>query len=56
MVIVGGSGLSGTALIYKLVTCTKVSHIYVVVRGGDECVPTLVLLYRSNHHAKDNPQ
>lgn len=37
IVIVGGSGLSGTALIYKLVTCTKISHIY-VVRGGEEYV------------------
>ena len=38
ILILGGSGLAGTALIYKLVTCTKVAQIYVLIRGGEEYV------------------
>jgi len=51
IVIVGESGLSGTALTYKLVTCTKVSHIYIVVRGGEECVPISLIVRTNMHHA-----
>ncbi|KAF8417516.1 male sterility protein-domain-containing protein [Tirmania nivea] len=36
LLIVGGSGLVGTAICWKLVTSTNVKQIYVLVRGGEE--------------------
>ncbi|KAF8441116.1 male sterility protein-domain-containing protein [Terfezia claveryi] len=36
VLVIGGSGFLGTAICWKLVTCTKVKQIYVLVRGGEE--------------------
>ena len=38
LLVVGGSGLVGTAICWKLVSCTKVKQIYVLVRGGEKYV------------------
>lgn len=38
ILVVGGSGLVGTVVCWKLATCSKVKQIYVLVRGGEEYV------------------
>jgi len=46
LLVVGGSGLVGTAFCWKLVTCSKVKQIYVLVRGGEEYVKLYTPIFK----------